>query len=87
MLSAAAGAQATSFDNSPNSSQKTVWWPSAIANIHCEQGDMADLSRFEDESFDLIFHPVSNVFPSIFCQFGNTVRGCCGLADACSAVS
>ena len=25
-------------------------------------GDMADLSRFEDESFDLIFHPVSNVF-------------------------
>jgi ubiquinone/menaquinone biosynthesis C-methylase UbiE len=31
-------------------------------NIQYEQGDMADLSRFEDESFDLIFHPVSNVF-------------------------
>ena len=24
---------------------------------------MADLSRFEGESFDLIFHPVSSVFP------------------------
>jgi SAM-dependent methyltransferase len=31
-------------------------------NIQYEQGDMADLSRFEDESFDLIFQPVSNVF-------------------------
>ncbi|MDH5676919.1 MAG: class I SAM-dependent methyltransferase [Myxococcales bacterium] len=26
------------------------------------QGDMADLSIFEDASFDLVFHPVSNVF-------------------------
>ena len=26
------------------------------------QGDMRDLSRFGDESFDLIFHPVSNLF-------------------------
>ena len=31
-------------------------------DIAYEQGDMADLSRFDDESFDLIFHPVSNVF-------------------------
>ena len=30
--------------------------------IRIEQGDAADLSRFADESFDLIFHPVSNVF-------------------------
>ena len=30
--------------------------------LHLERGDMADLSRFEDESFDLIFHPVSNSF-------------------------
>jgi ubiquinone/menaquinone biosynthesis C-methylase UbiE len=27
-----------------------------------EQGDMRDLGRFADSSFDLIFHPVSNVF-------------------------
>jgi SAM-dependent methyltransferase len=26
------------------------------------EGDMADLSRFEDESFDLVFHPCSNLF-------------------------
>ncbi|MEM7387269.1 MAG: methyltransferase domain-containing protein, partial [Verrucomicrobiota bacterium] len=26
------------------------------------QGDMADLSAFDDGSFDLIFHPVSNCF-------------------------
>jgi SAM-dependent methyltransferase len=30
------------------------------------EGDMADLSAFADESFDLVFHPVSNVFaPSV----------------------
>jgi SAM-dependent methyltransferase len=27
-----------------------------------EQGDMADLSRFADDRFDLIVHPVSNLF-------------------------
>jgi ubiquinone/menaquinone biosynthesis C-methylase UbiE len=26
------------------------------------QGDMTDLSRFADESFDLVFHPVANHF-------------------------
>ncbi|EPE1851177.1 class I SAM-dependent methyltransferase [Cronobacter dublinensis] len=26
------------------------------------QGDMQDLSAFEDESFDLIFHPISNLY-------------------------
>jgi len=30
--------------------------------LHCVQGDMADLSAFEDEYFDLVFHPVSNLF-------------------------
>ena len=30
--------------------------------IHTVEGDMADLSSFPDESFDLIVHPVSNVF-------------------------
>ncbi|QDD88427.1 SAM-dependent methyltransferase [Pseudomonas oryzihabitans] len=26
------------------------------------QGDMRDLSRFSDESFDLVFHPISNLY-------------------------
>jgi len=30
--------------------------------IRLEKGDAADLSRFADESFDLIFHPCSNCF-------------------------
>jgi SAM-dependent methyltransferase len=60
---AAAGARVTSFDNSSAQLQKDR----AVAqredlNIRFEQGDMADLSRFPDASFDLIFHPVSNVF-------------------------
>ena len=60
---AAAGGRVTSFDNSPVQLAKDR----AVAereNLHIrlEQGDMADLSRFEDDSFDLIFHPVSNVF-------------------------
>ena len=31
-------------------------------DVECIQGDMADLSVFADESFDLVFHPASNVF-------------------------
>ena len=30
--------------------------------LRLEQGDMADLSRFADACFDLVFHPVSNCF-------------------------
>jgi SAM-dependent methyltransferase len=30
--------------------------------LRCVQGDMADLSALADEAFDLVFHPVSNVF-------------------------
>ena len=60
---AAAGARVTSFDNSPQQLAKDrLVAERDNLNIHYEQGDMADLSRFEDESFDLIFHPVSNVF-------------------------
>ena len=60
---AAAGARVTSFDNSPQQLAKDrLVAERENLHIHYEQGDMADLSRFEDESFDLIFHPVSNVF-------------------------
>ncbi|MEL0064248.1 MAG: class I SAM-dependent methyltransferase [Gammaproteobacteria bacterium] len=62
-LLAAAGALVTSFDNSPEQLAKDRFVAEREGlDIVCEQGDMADLSRFSDESFDLIFHPVSNVF-------------------------
>ena len=51
------------FDNSNAQLSKDIM----VANrdnldIEIEQGDMRDLSRFEDNSFDFIFHPVSNCF-------------------------
>ena len=60
---AAAGANVTCFDNSA----KQLESDRAVAdreglNIRLEKGDSADLSRFADESFDLIFHPCSNCF-------------------------
>jgi SAM-dependent methyltransferase len=60
---AAAGAIVTSFDLSEEQLKKDR----AVAireglELACIQGDMADLSVFAAESFDLVFHPVSNVF-------------------------
>lgn len=60
---AAAGANVTSFDNSAKQLERDKF----VAErenivIRIEQGDAADLSRFTDESFDLIFHPCSNCF-------------------------
>ena len=60
---AAAGAKVTSFDNSAVQLEKDR----LVANreglsIATVQGDMADLSCFADAQFDLIFHPISNVF-------------------------
>lgn len=62
-LFAAAGANVTSFDNSPEQLGKDRLVAERDGlDIVYEQGDMADLSRFSDASFDLIFHPVANVF-------------------------
>ena len=60
---AAAGAEVTIFDNSPAqlSRDREVADRDGL-NIHTVEGDMRDLSVFVDESFDLIFHPVSNLF-------------------------
>lgn len=60
---AAAGARVTSFDNSARQLEldKFVAERDAL-DIRLEKGDAADLSRFPDESFDLIFHPCSNCF-------------------------
>lgn len=60
---AAAGAQVTSYDYS----EQQLAHDAAVArrdalDMELVQGDMADLSCFENERFDLVFHPVSNVF-------------------------
>lgn len=64
---AAAGANVTVLDNSPAqlAQDQLVADREGLA-IRLEQGDMADLSVFENESFDLIVHPCSNGFaPSV----------------------
>lgn len=60
---AAAGANVTSFDNSAKQLEKDKFVAEREGlKIRLEKGDAADLSRFADESFDLIFHPCSNCF-------------------------
>ena len=60
---AAAGANVTVFDNSPRqlSQDRFVAEREGLRLVTVE-GDMRDLSIFADGSFDLIFHPISNVF-------------------------
>jgi SAM-dependent methyltransferase len=60
---AALGANVTIFDNSPAQleNDRMVAMREGLS-IRTIEGDMRDLSAFHDESFDLIFHPVSNVF-------------------------
>lgn len=60
---AAVGAHVTVFDNS----EAQLGQDRSVAEregleIDTVQGDMANLSVFADESFDLIVHPVSNLF-------------------------
>jgi SAM-dependent methyltransferase len=62
-LLAAAGANVTVLDASPRQLEQDR----AVADrdgltLRTVQGDMADLSMFAAESFDLIVHPVSNCF-------------------------
>lgn len=60
---AAAGAHVVSFDLSDEQLAKDRLVAERDGLIvRCVQGDMADLAVFEDEEFDLIFHPASNVF-------------------------
>jgi SAM-dependent methyltransferase len=60
---AAAGAEITIFDNSPAqlARDREVADREGLT-LHTVEGDMRDLSGFADESFDLVFHPVSNLF-------------------------
>ena len=60
---AAVGANVTVFDNSPRQlDQDRIVAKREGLDIQLMEGDMRDLSIFEDESFDFIFHPVSNLF-------------------------
>jgi len=60
---AAAGANVTALDNSPRQLEQDHFVAERDAlTITTVEGDMADLSTFPDQSFDLIVHPVSNVF-------------------------
>lgn len=62
-LLAAAGARVTIFDNSPSQLEQDILVAERDGlDITTSEGDMADLSRFADESFDLIVHPCSNCF-------------------------
>lgn len=60
---AAAGARVTVFDNSPAqlAQDRLVAEREGLPLVTIE-GDMRDLSVFADETFDLVFHPVSNLF-------------------------
>jgi SAM-dependent methyltransferase len=60
---AAAGAKVTVFDNSPDQLEQDRMVAARDGlEIQLVEGDMVDLSFFSAHSFDLIFHPVSNVF-------------------------
>jgi SAM-dependent methyltransferase len=60
---AAAGARVTVLDNSPRQlDQDRMVAERDGLHIATVEGDMADLSAFAAESFDLVVHPVSNNF-------------------------
>ncbi|NTX41082.1 class I SAM-dependent methyltransferase [Myxococcus sp. CA051A] len=60
---AAAGARVTVLDNSPAQlGQDRKVAEREGLELRLVEGDMKDLSAFEDGSFDLIFHPCSNAF-------------------------
>jgi len=60
---AAAGARVTVLDNSPEQLKQDQFVAERDSlSISTVEGDMADLSMFRELSFDLIVHPVSNVF-------------------------
>ena len=60
---AAAGANVTVFDNSPMQlAQDRMVAEREKLVLNTVEGDMRDLSAFQAGSFDLVFHPVSNVF-------------------------
>jgi SAM-dependent methyltransferase len=62
-LLSAMGARVTVLDNSPNQlAQDRAVAARERLDLKTVEGDMADLSAFAGESFDLVYHPVSNLF-------------------------
>jgi len=62
-IMAAVGARVTVLDNSPDQlAQDRIVAERDGLDITLVEGDMADLSMFANGSFDLIIHPVSNIF-------------------------
>ncbi|MGY4280377.1 class I SAM-dependent methyltransferase [Streptomyces sp. M18.1] len=60
---AAAGARVTVFDNSPRQlAQDEMVAAREGLDLRAVLGDARDLSTFPDASFDLVVHPVSNLF-------------------------
>ena len=60
---AAAGARVTVLDNSPRQlAQDRFVAERDQLSLQLIEGDMADLSALASESFDIVFHPVSNCF-------------------------
>lgn len=60
---AAAGADVIVLDNSPKQLEQDRFVADRDdLRLTTIEGDMADLSRFDSNSFDLIFHPCSNCF-------------------------
>ena len=60
---AAAGAHVTVFDASEKQldQDRRVAARDGLA-LQAVQGDMRDLSAFDDASFDVVFHPISNLY-------------------------
>jgi len=59
----AAGAEVTVYDNSPRQlGQDRLVAEREGLRLRTVEGDMADLSAFEDSCFGFIFHPCSNCF-------------------------
>jgi SAM-dependent methyltransferase len=60
---AAAGARVVVFDNSPKQlAQDRFVAERDGLELAIVEGDMKDLSNFSDESFNVVFHPCSNLF-------------------------
>jgi SAM-dependent methyltransferase len=78
-LLAAAGARVVVFDNSARQlGQDRLVAERDGLDIETIQGDMADLSCFGDEGFDLVFHPCSNCFSEtirpVWCECFRVLR-------------
>lgn len=60
---AAAGARVTSYDLSEEQLAKDAMVAEREGlDVRCIRGNMTDMAALGDDAFDLIFHPVSNVF-------------------------